>query len=141
MGYIGAILHEGVARWPASNAVKQQGGAFIIIIIIFCVFRRYFDTEEEKRDRGGPSEDSGPSSSDTSSILASAQKLIKEKKLEQAIVLLEKSRLNLPDVWILFLRVKAELILVAQEQFEGLYQFFPKAVEATGSYAVILEVH
>lgn len=110
---------------------------FIVLCILDC-YRRYF--EVDKAQEAGQSHASSDSYT-SPAALASAQKLIADRKLSQAATLLEKAldqHGTSKELWICYLKLKSQMVLPAQ--LPELYQLFTKAVTTSQSYSVILVV-
>ena len=109
-------------------------------LFIEFLFRRYFEGES-KQDRAS-STDHTPSADHASyAALMSAQGLVRERKLGEAVTVLEQAleqHSTDKTLWICYLRLKAEMVSVAQ--LPEFYQLLSKAITTSQSYSVILEV-
>lgn len=97
--------------------------------------RRYFNVQENK------STESFSIPETVSRFTSSAQKLVAEGSIQQAVVTLEEGLKVCPsseEMWLMYLQLKSEV--TSDSDVQSLYGFFSNAVAVSQSYTVVLEV-
>lgn len=98
-----------------------------------CICRRYFTV--------AACEGAGGGNGGVSDVLATAQKLVQERKLPQAVSVLEEVVDQYQDsqpLWSLYLKLKAQLC--TPTRLPELYTLLSKAITSIKSYTVVFEV-